>query len=393
MIECQWNTSYTLNVPSSWTSGDYIVKLTRTDTTTKWQNYMTFAVRNDSSTAPIVYGLDTTTWQAYNLWGGAGNNNVGISLYARANDTTGDDVAGSRAYTVSFDRPYFVSGASDGAGQFMVWDYPMVRYMESQGYDMTYVTSTDLERDPNVFSGHKVFVNSGHDEYYSDNMRSRLTTGIANGFNLALFSANNFYYRITWAANGAGSALRRIHSDKGAQTGLATVEWRNLATPHPENEISGVMLNGVANARPFLVADANSWIYAGTGLKTYTGNGTTGVNLSGANQNALPGVIGYEFDARTSSAQGLQPWAAFDPPGVATVAHSFVPASDNGVNTWSDAVLWSHPSGATVFAAGTMQWSFGVDNGVGDGYCDCDHTVANDAARRVTKNILDRLSH
>jgi predicted phage tail protein len=391
MIDCQWATSYTLNVPTSWTSGNYIVKLTRLDGSTHYENFMTFAVRNDSSTAPIVYGLDTTTWQAYNLWGGSGNNNVGISLYTRVDDTTGADLPGSRAYTVSYNRPYYVSGASDGAGQFMVWDYPLVRYMESQGYDMTYVTSTDLERDPSVFSGHKVFVNAGHDEYYSDNMRARMTGGIASGLNLALFSANNFYYRITWAADGTGAALRHIHSDKGAQTGLATVEWKNLATPHPENEISGVMLNGVANARPFLVADANSWIYAGTGLKTYTGNGSSGVNLSGANQNALPGVIGYEFDARASSSQGLAPFAGFEPPGVTTVAHSFVPASDNGVNSWSDATLYTHPSGATVFAAGTMQWSFGVDDGVPDGFCDCDHNVANDAARRVTKNILDRL--
>ena len=34
------------------------------------------------------------------------------------------------------------------------------------------------------------------------------------------------------------------------------------------------MLGGVANDRPFLVSDASSWIYAGTGLHTYTGNGT-----------------------------------------------------------------------------------------------------------------------
>ena len=103
MTECNWTTSYTLNVPSSWTTGNYIVKLKRTDGQ-QWENYMTFVVRDDSSTAPIVYGLDVTTWQAYNYWGGSGNNNVGYSLYARFNDLTGDNT-GPRAYTVSFDRP------------------------------------------------------------------------------------------------------------------------------------------------------------------------------------------------------------------------------------------------------------------------------------------------
>ena len=99
MTECNWTPSYTLNVPSTWTTGNYIVKLKRTDGQ-QLENYMTFVVRDDSSTAPIVYGLDTTTWQAYNYWGGSGNNNVGYSLYARFNDLTGDN-NGPRAYTVS----------------------------------------------------------------------------------------------------------------------------------------------------------------------------------------------------------------------------------------------------------------------------------------------------
>ena len=78
----------------------------------------------------------------------------------------------------------------------------MIRWMESQGYDMTYVTSVDLESNPNLLIGHRVFVNTGHDEYYSDNMRARIQNAIDSGVNLALFSANNFYYRITWSANG-----------------------------------------------------------------------------------------------------------------------------------------------------------------------------------------------
>jgi hypothetical protein len=62
------------------------------------------------------------------------------------------------------------------------------------------------------------------------------------------------------------------------------------------------------------------------------------------------------------------------------------------VNSWSDAVLYTAPSGATVFSAGTIQWSFGVDNGMSDGFCDCDHTVANAASQKITQNILDRFS-
>jgi hypothetical protein len=209
---------------------------------------------------------------------------------------------------------------------------------------------------------------------------------------MAFFSANNFYFRVAWGANGGGTAYRRIHCDKNALPGSTTFHFRYLTPAQPENAIGGVMLNGVASDRNFLVADASSWIYAGTGLKTYTGTGTNNVVLSGANQNAIPALVGYEIDARAGNSTDLAPYVQYEPPGVHTVGHSFVPASDNGVNSWSDAVLYTAPSGSTVFSAGTIQWAFAVDNGINDGFCDCGHTVASTVGQRITQNILDRFS-
>ena len=391
LTECSWTPSYTLNVPTTWTTGNYIVKLRRLDGQTL-ESYMTFVVRDDSSTAAIVYSMDVTTWQAYNFWGGSDNQNVGYDLYGRFNDVTGNSTGG-RAYTVSFDRPYDGEPASDGAGAFFNWDFPMLRFLESKGYDITYVTSVDLESNPTLLNGHRVFMNTGHDEYYSDNMRNNLLNGISSGVDMALFSANNFYYRITWAPNASGTANRRIHCDKNALAGSTTFEWRLLTPQQPENQIGGVMLEGVANDRPYLVTNNSSWIYAGTGLANYTGNGTSGVVTSGAGQNALPGVIGYEFDSRASTTQNLSQWAGFEPAGTTTVGHSFVPAGDgNATNVWSDAVLWNHPSGAMIFSAGTIQWSWGVDDGYNDGYCGCFHNYTNAATQRITQNILDRFT-
>ena len=391
LTECAWTPSYTLSVPTSWTTGNYIVKLTRLDGT-KLENWMTFVVRDDSSTAPVVYSMDVNTWQAYNFWGGSGNSNLGINLYGRINDVTLANVSGSRAYTVSFDRPYLDQGSLDGAGNFMVWDFPLIRWMESQGYDMTYVTNVDLESDPNVLNGHRVFVNTGHDEYYSDGMRTRLQNGIDSGVNMAFFGANNIYHRTTWGSNSAGAPLRRVHTDKGALPGSTTVEWRFLSPAQPENAILGVMENGVATSRPFLVSDASHWIYAGTGLTTYTGSGTTGVVTSGPGQNALPGLVGYEFDTRAVNGPLLSSYTSAEPAGLQQVGHSFVPAADNGVNAWADATVYTAGSGATVFSAGTIQWAFGVDDGYNDGFCNCDHHVANVAAKKITGNIIDRFS-
>lgn len=392
LTECAWTPTYTLTVPTSWTTGSYIVKLTRLDGQ-QLENYMTFVVRDDASTAAIVYSMDVTTWQAYNYWGGTGNGNVGYSLYGRYNDSTGT-VTGGRAYTVSFDRPYADGAVNDGAGDALAYDFPMVKWMESQGLDVTYVTSVDLESNPTLLLGHRVFTNSGHDEYYSDGMRSNITNAIGSGVNMAFFSANNFYYRITWAPGANGRSNRRIHCDKNALPPSQTYEWRLLSPQHPENEIGGVMTQGVAAGRPFLVSDASNWIYAGAGLSTYTGNGTDNVITSGPNQNALPGIVGYEFDSRASTTPSLSAYVSFEPAGLQTVGHSFVPASDgNATNTWADATLYTAPSGAMVFSAGTIEWSWGLESGYADGYCRCTTgAYVNSASRRITANVLNRFS-
>ncbi|MBV9808688.1 MAG: choice-of-anchor D domain-containing protein [Solirubrobacterales bacterium] len=391
MTECHWSPSYTLNVPSGWTTGAYLVKLTRLDD--GLQNYMTFVVRADGDNAPIAYSLDVNTWQAYNYWGGAGNNDVGISLYGRVNDVSQAVLNGSRAYTVSFDRPYEVNGSVDGAGNLMIWDFPMIRWLESQGYNIDYVTDVDLDANPSVLSGHRVLVNVGHDEYYSDNMRNAVVNGIASGVNMAFFSANDIYQRVVMQPDFSGASDRRVFDDKGALSGSTTYEWRYLTpTPKPENAILGVMQNGVATSEPYLIHDASSWIYNGTGLVNYTGNGTTGVVTSGPGQNALPGLVGYEFDENAANCSCLSSYASSEPAGLDEVGHSNVPASDNGVQAWSDATLYTAPSGAQVFAAGTIQWAFAVDDGYNDGWCDCVHNVASAIGQRITSNILNRFT-
>ena len=385
MIECQWNASYTLTVLSTWTTGNYIVKLIRLDD--NLENYMTFVVKDLSSTADIVYSMDVTTWQAYNYWGGAGNNNVGYNLYGKFNDSTQAFLGDARAYTVSFDRPYMVQGSEDGAGNFMVWDYPMIRWMEAQGDNITYVTDVDLESNPNLFAGHKVFVNTGHDEYASDNMRANILNFINTGGSAAFFSADDISRRMTWANSVSGQPDRREHCDKGALPGSTTVDWRGTTPPHPENQITGSLSNGAAAARPFLVYDPTSWVFAGTGLAKY--NGT--VITSGTGQNAIAGLIGYEFSTRAVNDPTLSAYVSYEPAGLQQVGHSFVPAADNGVNSWADTTVYTTPAGGTVFSAGTIEWAWGVDNGFNDGFCDCNPGFANAKSQIITANVLNRL--
>src|SRR2546421_5146974 len=206
LIECNWAVAYTLTVPTTWTTGVYLVKLRRSDS--GLEQYMTFVLRDDSGPADIVLNEDVTTWQAYNFWGGAGNSNIGYSLYGKFNDVTFANLTGSAASAVSFDRPYLVQGEIDGAGSFMLYDYPMIRWLEAQGYNVTYATDVDLETNPNLLNGRKGLINTGHDEYFSANMRSHLQGYINAGANMGFFSANNIYWQIRWANSSSGQADR-----------------------------------------------------------------------------------------------------------------------------------------------------------------------------------------
>jgi len=82
-------------------------------------------VRDDGRVAALLYQQSTSTYQAYNNWGGK-------SLYDYSS-------VGRRAATVSFDRPY----RDDGAGDLFAWELYMIRWLEHSGYDVSYSTSVD----------------------------------------------------------------------------------------------------------------------------------------------------------------------------------------------------------------------------------------------------------
>src|SRR5690606_16855327 len=133
-------------------------KVTRTDT--GGSSHIVFIVRNDNSTSDLVFQTSDTTWQAYNTYGGN-------SLYQGGPGTNP-----GRAYKVSYNRP-FATRAVDG-GQDWVFnaEYPMVRWLESNGYDVSYITGIDTHRSGTLLLNHKAFLSVGHDEYWSGQQRT-----------------------------------------------------------------------------------------------------------------------------------------------------------------------------------------------------------------------------
>jgi hypothetical protein len=304
--------------------------------------------------------LNTLTWQAYNAWGGK-------SLYDFNSE------GGARAIRISYARPYG-SGpgawAGLGAGELLTtphtkiragWEYPMIRWLERNGVDVATVADLDVDQDSTLLQGRRGILIAGHPEYWTRRIRDAMDRARDSGVGIALFGANAGYWQVRLEADSSGASsesdpvvfcakdyTRDPLYDTAADKDL-TVRFRNLHPRRPEVALFGVQtVRGEESVAADFVPDSaarGSWIYRGTGV------------ASGATQ-SIPGLVGYEVD-RSLVADSL--YDAWSPPGLEILARSPIRFRDGSVER-SDAVTYRAPSGAVVFATGTMQWSWGLDD-------------------------------
>ena len=333
LTECNWATGYTLPIGADWTSGLYLAKLRFTSNGK--ESPVFFVVRDDASTAKILFQSSFTTSAAYNNYGGH-------SLYEY--NSTGSQ----RAYKVSFDRP---SKEIEEYSNVLRYEYNMIRWLESQGYDVSYVTNLDIHTNPSQLSQHKVFLDAGHDEYWSLEMRNAVETARDSGMHLAFFSANTAYWRVRFEPSNSGSANRVMVCYKTTDVGdpvAPTYRFRDAPNNRPENALLGVMYIGDHGALyggfDFVVANATDPYYAFTGLN---------------NGDKLLSLVGYEWDAIVSN--------GFTPSGIVTLGSSVVTPTEiaAGIPSTptqiSNVVRYTAPSGAKVFSTGSIQWVWALD--------------------------------
>ena len=80
----------------------------------------------------------------------------------------------------------------------MLDEYPMIRFLEANGFDMSYTTDVDVSRNGALLLNHKAFLSVGHDEYWSKEERNSVEAVKAAGLNLAFFSGNEIYWKTRW---------------------------------------------------------------------------------------------------------------------------------------------------------------------------------------------------
>jgi hypothetical protein len=321
LVECAWPATFTLQTGAAWTTGVYLFALTRDDGPQTWA---IFVVRDDERKSAAVLQASFTTYQAYNPWGGT-------SLYK------------GPAQEVSFDRPY---AEGNGSGQYFRYEHEFVKWAEALGYDLVYVTNLDLDRDPALLLGQKLFLSVGHDEYWSRPAREALEAAIASGVNAAFFSANSVYWHVRLEPSRRDPSRPRrtqvcykgqASRDPLAGTPLVTVQFRDPRLAWPENGLLGVQYTAwILVDGSWVVRNAGHWLYRGTNV---------------AEGDAIPGIVGYETDRTVGNGAA--------PPGLELLARSPVTTVE-GSPDWHEATVHVRPSGAFVFAAGTIQWSWGL---------------------------------
>ncbi|MES2352821.1 MAG: DUF4082 domain-containing protein [Pseudomonadota bacterium] len=367
LIECKWSTSYTLGTGGDWMSGLYVAKLTHS--VSGKQTYIWFVVRNDSSGSQLLFQSSFTTFQAYNEFGSTERR----SLY------TFNSTNGQAAQKVSFDRPFAQVTIDPGLyNNPLFYEYNMIRWLESQGYDVTYVTNLDVHQNASLLRQHKAFLSVGHDEYWSKEMRDGVEQARDAGINLGFFSANTAYWRVRFEPSSSGQANRVMACYKYPEIlpdpVAPTYRWRDAPNNRPENALLGVMYIGDDDfykygGYDFVVTNASDSYYNNTGL---------------TNGSALTKLVGFEWDAVVNN--------GFTPTGLVVLSRSTVmpktiaPGQPNTTTQISNSTRYTAQSGAKVFATGSIQWSWGLDS-----YGVTDTPRADPRAQQFTVNVLASL--
>lgn len=381
LAEPNWSPALQFAVPDDWLSGIYVAVLDAPGETPAAVPFVVRGASEATERAPILFVSAALTWQAYNAWGGK-------SFYPY-NSTPVPTVVGRRAATVSLARPYDLDG---GAGLLRRWELQFVRWQEREGLAVEYAADIDLELHPEVLDERQLIVFAGHHEYWSRPMREALQGAIDRGTNVCFFSANEIYWQVRLEPGPTGPAQRMTCYKSAVRDPLATsdpalttVRWREPPVSEPEATLIGEMYGHVVR-RPadWVVVNSSHWLYAGTGL---------------ADGDRLRNLVGQEFDTY---------FPELAPPGTIVLARSPVQIPlrataptkgeadqnrmpDDASPALHTATMYTAPSGAVIFAAGTFQWSWALDAYGSRSYANV-ATPLDRRVERMTRNLVERLA-
>ena len=349
-----WGVSGSWNVPADAVSGVYLALLHRNDT--GGESHILFIVRNDGNASDVLFQTSDPTWHAYNSYGGS-------DFYQGA--------AHGRAYKVSYNRPFATREGTTRRDFYFSSEYATVRFLERNGYDVSYIAGVDTDRRGSELLNHDVFLSVGHDEYWSGAQRANITAARDAGVNLQFLSGNEGYWRTRYEASvdGASTPYRTLVSYKETWANAKidpaaqwTGTWRDprfagaaQGGHSPENALTGTMymVNHNDLAVTVNAEQGKTRLWRNTGLSSLG---------SGSSAALAAHTVGYESNEDIDN--------GFRPPGLIRLSTTIGPTpqylTDYGNTvvpgtTEHHVTLYRAASGALVFSAASIQWGWGLD--------------------------------
>jgi hypothetical protein len=371
LVSCaDWHRSFTVVLTDAFVQGDYLFKLVASG---RDQAYVPLTVWSPTSHATYLIMNRTFTEEGWNAFGG-------YSYYQGLGPCTlgsGPYPVCDRARVVSFDRPY---GTGEGASDFLGDEYPLIRFCEEHGLDVAYVTDVTVDEHPSIVSNHRVLLSLGHDESWSYPERLGLARAEHRGVNVIFFGAASVLRHVRLEASPLGADRLEVDyrdssedplDGHGSAMEVTGNTWSSPPTDWSAEPFVGEVYSGYLEpglSAPFVVADARSWVFAGTGLR---------------NGSVLPRVVASDID-HVDEYPGM-------PTNLTVLGHSPIPLSKAytnqgtwGADTYSDMTYYTDPvSHAGIIDTGNNNWI----NAMGYSCPRTGHCPAT-ALQKITGNLL-----
>lgn len=375
-------------IPSDWPSGVYIAMLSEGDAlgnilsepdvnkpfSSTAQALFVIKNSNSKNSKQILYKISLATFHAYNSAGGGSlytgslyqDKIMKVTIHRPGGGTGGEpwDAHIPDVYDTSSPRQTFAH-----------WDSPFIQWLENNGYSIDYCTDMDLEEDPSILTSCNLLLSTGHDEYWSDNMRNNLERFIKDGGNVAFFSANTAWWHINFHDPFLGSDSK-VHFSSFSRD----MHWHEFNPCNPENRLTGVSYRngggwwtGLREHVGYTIHNAKHWIFAGTDI------------IEGMVIGKKENLIGYECDGAYFDPNGTP----FVPDGSDGTPLDFTILGTAAIHNWEDlpprenngdhvATMGIYSSNGIVFTAATVDWTRVLAAG-------------NNHVQKITFNILEKL--
>ena len=113
----------------------------------------------------------------------------------------------------------------------MWWEIQLVRFLEREGYDVSYQTDVDTDLDGSSLLRHRLVMVAGHDEYWSGAMRDAFDAALAAGTNLAFMGSNDGYWQVKYADGDRTIVSAKSLSDPNPVLAQKTAMFREIGGP------------------------------------------------------------------------------------------------------------------------------------------------------------------